>query len=263
MSAWMKECLIAFGLFCALIAPAHAGRECSDKPPALDAYVKGLNLASRVEQALSASGAQVVILARAGSDLTKYELRYSHLGYAYKTPEGIWRVLHKLNECGTASSGIFKQGLAEFFLDDLFQYEAAWVVPTPAIQAELLKTLQDPARYGPAHHAPYSMVSYAWGQKYQQSNQWANELLARALDPNIQSREQAQAWLKRKGYEPSALIIRALSRLGGRATAANIAFDDHPNEKRYSSRIETTTVDSMFDWLIKSGMAGPVMRASL
>jgi hypothetical protein len=43
-------------------------------------------------------------------------------------------------------------------------------------------------------------------------------------------------------------------------TAANIAFDDHPNDKRFSDRIETITVDSVFDWLQRSGMAdaGPV-----
>src|SRR5260370_15257289 len=90
------------------------------------------------------------------------------------------------------------------------------------------------------------MVSYAWGQRYQQSNQWATETLAAAMEPaTVQRREQAQAWLQFKGYEPGVLVIRALSRLGGRVTAANIAFDDHPNDKRYASRIETVTVESV------------------
>jgi hypothetical protein len=35
----------------------------------------------------------------------------------------------------------------------------------------------------------------------------------------------------------------ALQRLGARVTGANIALDDHPNEKRFSDRIETVTVD--------------------
>lgn len=43
-------------------------------------------------------------------------------------------------------------------------------------------------------------------------------------------------------------------------TAANVAFDDHPNEKRFSDRIETVTVDSVFAWLQRSGMGGaPVL----
>jgi len=51
------------------------------------------------------------------------------------------------------------------------------------------------------------------------------------------------------------LDIPAVTRLGARMTAANIAFDDHPNEKRYAGRIETVTVDSVFEWLERSGLA--------
>ena len=52
-------------------------------------------------------------LADAGQDLGKYGLRYSHLGWAYKTPEGPWRVMHKLNDCGTALGHVYRQGLGE------------------------------------------------------------------------------------------------------------------------------------------------------
>ena len=41
---------------------------------------------------------------------------------------------------------------------------------------------------------------------------------------------------------------------------ANIAFDDHPNEKRFSDRIETMTVDSMLAWLQRAQLvAAPVV----
>ena len=131
-------------------------------------------------------------------------------------------------------------------------------MPTPAVQQALLSFLTKPSVLR-LQSEPYSMVSYAWGQKYQQSNQWATETLAAAMNPTqIQTRVQAQSWLQSKGYEPSSLIIRALSRLGGRVTAANIAFDDHPNDKRYASRIETVTVDSVTQWLERSQMASPV-----
>ena len=94
---------------------------------------------------------------------------------------------------------------------------------------------------------------------YQQSNQWALETLAMTQDPiAARSREQAQAWLRVKGYTPSTLHIPAFKRLGARLTAANIAFDDHPNEKRFTGRIETVTVDSVFAWLNRSGLGGTV-----
>jgi hypothetical protein len=100
------------------------------------------------------------------------------------------------------------------------------------------------------------MVSYAWGRRYQQSNQWAVETLAAAVSPDIASRGQAQAWLRSQGYEPTSLRLGALTRLGARVTAANVAFDDHPPEKRFSDRIETVTVDSVFAWLERSGLGG-------
>ena len=77
----------------------------------------------------------MVVLARAGQDLSQYQLRYSHLGWAYKTAEGPWRVLHKLNTCGAATGALYRQGLGEFFLDDLWRYGAGWAVPLPALPA--------------------------------------------------------------------------------------------------------------------------------
>lgn len=243
---------------------AHAGRTCAEpKPPKTQTIEKALNLAHRTLQALDQSGAKVVVLARAGQDLGKYGLQYSHLGFAYQEPDAqgghVWRVLHKLNGCGSADSALYRQGLGEFFLDDLWRYEAAWVVPTPEVQSSLLAVLQDERRLAQMHHKPYSMVSYAWGTKYQQSNQWAIETLAMAMDPGMAgasgTRTQAQKWLLAKDYRPSTLVIGALTRLGARVSTANVAFDDHPDQKRFSDRIETVTVDSVFEWLPRAGLS--------
>lgn len=156
----------------AIVVPAHAGRSCeAANPPKLQSVERGLTLAERTYKALEASGAKVVVLARAGQDLSKYGLRYSHLGFAYQQPDGrgghVWRVLHKLNECGTADAALYRQGLGEFFLDDPWRFEAAWVVPTPEVQQRLQALLLDEARATSLHHRPYSIVSYVWGQKYQ------------------------------------------------------------------------------------------------
>jgi hypothetical protein len=249
----------------ALVAlPAEAGRSCEARKPTGTSIERGLTLAERTLAALEAeharSGMQVAVLARAGQDLGKYGLRYSHLGLAYRTTDGrgqpVWRVVHKLNQCGTADAAIYRQGLGEFFLDDLFRYEAAWAVPTPEVQQRLLALLRDERRATGLHQRPYSIVAYPWATRYQQSNQWAIETLAAAMEPAAQSREQAQAWLKFKGYQPTTLRLGPLTRLGGRVSAANVAFDDHPDEKRFSDRIETVTVDSVFHWLQRAGLAG-------
>jgi hypothetical protein len=233
--------------------------------PTADVIAKGMQLAGRTSAALDASGARVVLLARAGQDLVKYGLQYSHFGLAYRADDGAWRVVHKLNHCGTAEAAVYRQGLGEFFLDDLWRYEAAWEIPSPAVQAQLLAVLQgQPAGIVRLDTPAYSLVSYAWGQKYQQSNQWALETLASAMEPGtIRNRSQAQAWLQFKGYEPTTLHLGALTRLGGRITSANIAFDDHPNEKRFSDRIETVTVDSVFAWLPRAGLGAQPVRLKL
>ena len=259
-----------------LLAPAaQAGRSCEARPRTTTAVTQGLALAERTQTALDASGANVVLLARAGQDLGKYGLRYSHLGFAYQqadasAPGGhVWRILHKLNQCGSADSAIYRQGLGDFFLDDPWRFEAAWVVPAPEVQQRLAALLQDTPRAVALNHPPYSLVSYAWGQTYQQSNQWAIETLALAMEPGVAgadvaaARQKAQAWLQLKGYQPTTLRIGPLTRLGGRLTAANVAFDDHPNAKRFSDRIETVTVDSVFAWMQHSGLATPPVSVQL
>ncbi|MBL8311376.1 MAG: DUF2145 domain-containing protein [Burkholderiales bacterium] len=244
-------------------APAHAGRSCEPQPPSAQAIERGMKLAALTQDLLNLSGARVVLLARAGQDLRRYRLRYSHAGWAYRNEAGAWRIVHKLNDCGAADAALYRQGLGEFFLDDPFRFEAAWVVPTADAQARLIALLGDDAKVKALHVRPYSVVSYAWGTRYQQSNQWAAELLATAMDGDIRSREQAQAWLRYKGYTPTVLQIDAITRLGGRLSAANVAFDDHPNEKRFSDRIETVTVDSLFSWLQSARLGGTAQSVRL
>ena len=248
--------VVLAGLILALAiatAPAHAGQTCEQKAPDTQAISRGLGLASRVEQHLKGSGADVVVIARVGQDLREYGQRYSHLGFAYRDGD-VWRVVHKLNECGTDTSAIFRQGLGEFFLDDPFDYEAGIVVPKPEVQAHLLAVLRDNGRLSRLHTPDYSMLAYVWSKKYQQSNQWALETLAMAEDADANSRDRAQSWLNLKGYKPATIHLSTFQRLGARVTQANIAFDDHPDKYRYSGRIYTVTADSVFLWLERSGL---------
>jgi hypothetical protein len=255
-----RHLVIAAALAAVLMAagPAQAGRTCEPGHLSARELADGMELAARTARQLDASGAQVVVLARAGQDLSAYGLRWSHFGLAYRQGDGAWRVVHKLNACGSDRSDLFRQGLGEFFNDKPFRYEAAYVVPEPALQARLLTLLQDNAALPRLHTARYSMVAYAWGTHYQQSNQWALETLAMAAEPGINSRADAQAWLRGQGYRPSVLRIDTISRLGARLTRANVAFDDHPTGDRFAGRIATVSVDSVFDWLQRTQRAGPV-----
>ena len=237
--------------------PAQAGQNCVEKPPSVEQIRRSLDLAVKTVRWLDSSGAKLVVIARRGQNLDRYGLRYSHLGYVYRDDAAqAWRVVHKLNQCGTAESALYRQGLAEFFSDDLYDFEAGLVVPTPAVQEALRPLLQDNTRAAVLHHKPYSMVSYPWAQRYQQSNQWALETLACAVEPGACDRTRAQAWLQFKGYQPTTLNLSAGQRLGARVGTANVAFDDHPSARRFSDRIDTVTVDSVFAFLQRAGLAG-------
>ena len=241
---------------------AHAGRSCEDRPPQARAVTQGMALAQRTAERLDATGADVVALARAGQDLRRWGLRWSHFGYAYRDTSGptpVWRVVHKLNHCGTGRASLYRQGLAEFFLDDPYEYTAGVVVLAPDVQRHLLPLLRDNQAVARLDTRAYNMVAYPWATRYQQSNQWALETLAMAEEPAATTRPRAQAWLQLEGYEPTVLHIGALERLGAEVSRANIRFDDHPNAKRFGDRIETVTADSVFAWLQRTGLGGAVM----
>jgi hypothetical protein len=252
---------IAVAAAAALLAgAARAGRPCDMQPLPAAAIERGLAIAEATAKALDASGAEVVVLARAGQDLGRYGLVWSHLGFAYReVVQGrpVWRVAHKLNHCGSASAALYRQGLGEFFLDRPHRYEAAFAVLDAGTQARLLPLLRDNTRLVRWHTEAYNMLAYPWAQTYQQSNQWAIETLAGASDSAVATRRQAQAWLQVKGYEPTTLHLGLLTRLGARATAAHIAFDDHPHALRFADRIQTVTADSVFTWLERSGLGAP------
>ena len=204
----------------------------------------------------------VVVLARAGQNLSEYGLRYSHLGFAYRDGDGrpaVWRVVHKLNQCGSARAALYRQGLGEFFLDDLWQYEAAIVVLAPRGAGAAARRCSPTTRRRAARHA---------GLQHGRLPVVASATSSRTSGRSRRSRcrrspPRRRASAPRPGCACTAtsrptLHLSALKRLGARLTSANVAFDDHPNEKRFSDRIETVTVDSVFRWLERSGLGGPV-----
>lgn len=256
----MRRIACALALLALLLAApfAWAGRSCEERPLRADAVARGLELAQRTAAALDASGAQVVVLARAGQDLSRYGLTWSHVGIAYRPPgASAWRVVHKLNQCGTDVAHLYRQGLGEFFLDDPWRYEAAFAVLRADLQPQVLALLADERRTIALHTPAYNMVAYPWSQRYQQSNQWAIETLALAARPGVADRRGAQAWLRQHDYRPTTLPLNTFERLGARVTTANVAFDDHPPERRFTGRIDSVTADSVFAWLARSGLAAP------
>lgn len=252
---WQRT--VAALLCVAAMAPAFAGRSCEERPSDADLVIKAMALAERAQQALETSGAQVALIARAGQDLSKYKLRFSHVGIVWRDhPQGRWLVVHELNECGTAHSSLYNEGLGNFFMDDMYQYQSQIIVPSPEVQSRLAQVLASQTSRR-LHEEHYNMLAYVFSTQYQNSNQWVLETYAAANNPagKIETRSEAQAWLKQADFAPITLSIPAATRLGARMFRANVAFDDHPFGRRMTRQIDTVTVDSVVRFMHRQDAA--------
>lgn len=249
--------------------PSLAGQNCEPRRPDIESMRRDLALAASVAQELDdmalKDGARVALIARAGQDLGQYGLRYSHLGIVYRDEtalngRGAWRVVHKLNQCGSSRSTVYRQGLAEFFGDGLYLHEAGVVVLKPGIANRIAPRMKDDALLTSLHEPRYNMLAYPWSGPYQQSNQWAIETLAMLAEPSVTSRAAARDWLRSHDYRPTTLRIDPLKRLGARVATAHISFDDHPFARRMAGQIDTVTVDSVFAWIERAGLGNAPLR---
>ena len=244
----MKRFLLLLLLACSL--NAQAGRVCEAKKTSAASFISAMDLAEKTRAALNASQAQVAIVSRVGQDLSKYGLRYSHMAYVRRDNSGRWLVVHELNDCGTAQSALYDEGLANFFFD-VFAHEAAILIPSPQSQARIVAMLASPASRA-LHSSRYNMLAFAFSTQYQNSNQWVLETYAAsASEFEVKDRTRAQQWLKLAGYAPITVHVPTPQRLGARLFRANVEFDDHPFGRRAAGQIDTVTVESVMRFVKK------------
>lgn len=120
---WLKQSCARLVLVLGLALPiaAQAGRNCEETQPDATKTQNAIRLAKQVRDTLELSGANLAMIGRIGSDQSKRGVRYTHVGYVMREhPAGAWTVVHQLNQCGTGSSDLFDEGLANFYMDDLF-----------------------------------------------------------------------------------------------------------------------------------------------
>jgi hypothetical protein len=238
-------------------ADAVAGRSCEEHATPAGQTAIAFDAALNLAKTLDASGQKVAIIARRGQNLEKFGLTFSHAGYAVKVQDE-WVVYHALNLCGSATEKLFTQGLADFYAEALVSKETAVVVPEPWLQDRLAKLLTSKDEPFRMYHAAYSAVAYPYSTKYQNSNGWLLETYARATsDVMLPTRDEAQAWLKVAGYKPSVIDLGPLTRLGGRMFKANVFFDDHPSELRWSGKITVNTGDAVLRFVAQRAMVQP------
>jgi hypothetical protein len=238
---------------------AFAGQGCEGRALEPNNVVHALTFTEKVIKKLDEmypGENQVILLGRMGQDISKYNQKYSHGGYAYKE-NGYWVITHELNKCSTDQSSVYHEGIANFFLDDMFKYETVLISFKEPYNTQLLNTLKDNKAALKMHEPKYNMLAYPFSTKYQNSNGWLIETFITStvdiLGKKIESREAAQQVLKEIQYKPAILHIGTFTRLGARMTKANIAFDDQPFNERMAGNIQTVTFDGMIEFFDQKG----------
>lgn len=245
-------------LAAALVAAAGTAQAGSVLPRGCDRQVRItatqqdhlLRFTAVIRDALAASGTQAALIARSGTDLSRFGLRYSHaavalasgLGEGLDTP---WAVRQLYYACEEAQPRLFDQGLAGFVTgsDDVdVGYVSVLLLPTEAA-APLAAAARDKSVALGLLNARYSANAYPFSTSYQNCNQWVAELLA-AATAGTATRADAQAWLQREGYAPEPVHASPWLMLAGRFVPW-LHFDDHPREQLDAGAVQTSLPTSL------------------
>jgi len=233
---------------------AHAGDACKQMEMPPQKVAEAARTALLAAQQLDEVDAPVALLARVGTDLSKQGLVYSHAGFAVRDhAHGRWTVVHLLNECGSDRSGLYAQGLVNFFADDLVNQDLRIVWFTPHVAERLARRLLQMPRHS-LHHPRYNLIARPGSEDYQNSTAWIVEVMAAALaDHSLYDRRTAYAYARGDGFVPDTVHIAYSKRVLGGLFSANTDFTDHPVGTRLSGDYPVVTVRAIFRWLERSG----------
>jgi len=229
-----------------LAANANAGTTCEPMQLTPELVETGAKLSQGLINKVNELRPEVAIIARVGSDSSKYGIKYTHMGFLVKNGEN-WEVMHLLNSCGTSNSHLYKQGLLNFYIDDLFVNDTLLVIPTRDFQTKLLHTFRSKMALQ-LHKKHYSLIAYPFSTKYQNSNQWVLETLAHSNNTAANNRTEVQKYLQSSNYNPQVIQVSALEKFGA-GFKSNVALDDHPLAEQQSNSLSVVTVDSVVNWM--------------
>nr|WP_269106542.1 DUF2145 domain-containing protein [Massilia sp. TS11] len=202
-----------------------------------------LRFTAAVKDELRQAGADLALIARSGTDLSRFGLLYSHAGIALRDPaDGSWAVRQLYYACDEARPRLFDQGLAGFALgaDQPGSAHISLVFLPGAAGSALAEAASDKARALSALASDYSANAYAFATRYQNCNQWLIELMALAwggiaAGPDL--RERAQAWLRAHDYQPDTVRIPAHWVAFAAQFVPLVHVQDHPVEDLQALRL--------------------------
>lgn len=201
-----------------------------------------LRFTAVVQEALSNTGSDAVLISRSGLDLSRFHIRYSHAAIAWKAADGTWSARQLYYACDEGHPRLYDQGLAGFVMgidDAALGYVSIVALPSEAAQALRSAALDTPR----AMHllaARYSANAYPFSLRYQNCNQWVMELLAVAwgrLPDGDDLRERAQQWLREAPYKPEPVDVGSHALIFASNFVPLLHLDDHPEDDTYALKL--------------------------
>ncbi|MYN02735.1 DUF2145 domain-containing protein [Pseudoduganella sp. DS3] len=211
---------------------------------------RALRFAAVVKDELERSGATAAVVARAGLDLARFGLRYSHAGVALKSnPNSPWSVRQLYYACDDKRPRIFDQGLAGFVLgaEAAAQGHLSLVLLPAEQDAALARSALDERTPLALLAGEYSANAYAYSTRYQNCNQWLVELLASAWG-GAAERTAAQAWLRARGYEAEPVNVGRLLVIAAHFVPL-VHVADHPDEDLRAQTMRVSMPDAIEQFL--------------
>lgn len=210
-----------------------------------------LRFAGVVKRELEASSSRVALVARAGTDLSRFGLLYSHAGVALRdNPASPWAVRQLYYACDEARPRLFDQGMAGFALgaETPASGHMSLVFLPDAEAASLERSALDKGLALSLLAGQYSANAYAFGTRYQNCNQWVAELFASAwgrLDGQADPRTQAQAWLRAQGYTAGPVKVPGHAMMFAGQFVPLLHMNDHPVEDIYALALQVSVPESI------------------
>jgi len=239
-------------LLCIGASAASAGSSCEARSSTPTELAHAAGVALRTRAALDEEGATVALLSRVGTDLSEYGLTYSHMAIAHRDHIGRWTVVHLLNHCGSDRSALYREGLLNYFADDLVRLDTRITWLQPPLADELVRALDQDAPLA-VHQAHYNVIARFDSGRYQNSTSWVLDLLMAAQLQTAPDRQRAQSLARAQAFEPDTIHIAYGRRLVGGLFAANASFSDHPVAARLSGRYPVVTVKAILRHLQRQG----------
>ncbi|WP_431050572.1 DUF2145 domain-containing protein [Roseateles sp. L2-2] len=216
-----------------------------------------LQVVAIARRALEASGASAALVSRSGTDLSRFQLQYSHSGIALKDSRNSpWSVRQLYYACDESQAKLYDQGLAGFLLSaGRTEPIRLSIVTLPEREgARLAASALDNRRSLALLSSRYSATAYAFSTRYQNCNQWVAELMGFAWAPRGDStaaaavtadgtptRQQAQQWLKTLGYDPAPVVVPSHTIMFAAQFVPLVHSDDHPIDDLYAMRLQVST----------------------